>query len=49
MTDQPITHEWLKGIGFHWHEVERSGKHWLLWIGDARAPRGLAYPTTGRD
>lgn len=32
-----ITEEWLKENGFKWHAVERSGKHWLLWIGSALA------------
>ena len=32
----PITAEWLKEVGFRWHEFERQGdKHWLLWLGDA--------------
>lgn len=33
----PITEDWLKEIGFKWHEVERSGKHWILWIGSSLA------------
>lgn len=34
MTDDPITEEWLKSVGFKWHEFERQGaKHWLLWLG----------------
>lgn len=33
-TNDPITHEWLKSIGFRWAEWDRSGgKHWLLWFG----------------
>jgi hypothetical protein len=28
-----ITEVWLKENGFKWHEVERSGVHWLLWMG----------------
>lgn len=32
--DEPITEEWLKTVGFKWHEFERqSSKHWLLWLG----------------
>jgi hypothetical protein len=32
----PITEDWLKSVGFKWHEFERSGgKHWLLWLGGA--------------
>jgi hypothetical protein len=30
----PIDDNWLKEIGFRWHEFDRSGgKHWLLWLG----------------
>ncbi len=29
---EPITEEWLSAIGFKWHEVERSPRHWLLWL-----------------
>ena len=32
-----ITEDWLKENGFKWHEVERSGKHWLLWTGSCNA------------
>ncbi len=33
-TDEPITEEWLRAVGFKWHQVERQpSKHWLLWIG----------------
>lgn len=29
----PITEDWLRSVGFKWHEIERSpSKHWLLWI-----------------
>lgn len=30
--DELITEEWLKSVGFRWQEVERSGKHWTLWL-----------------
>lgn len=34
MSDDPITEEWLKSVGFKWHEFERQGAHhWLLWLG----------------
>ncbi len=34
MGDDPITEEWLKSVGFKWHEFERQNtKHWLLWLG----------------
>lgn len=30
-----IAEDWLKEVGFKWHEFERQGaKHWLLWCGD---------------
>jgi hypothetical protein len=32
--EEPITEEWLKSVGFKWHEFERqNAKHWLLWLG----------------
>jgi hypothetical protein len=31
-----ITEEWLKEVGFKWHQFPRQGnKQWLLWLGDA--------------
>ena len=34
MTDDPITEEWLKDVGFKWHEFDlQNTKHWLLWLG----------------
>jgi hypothetical protein len=27
--------EWLRYNGFKYEDVERSGRHWLLWIGQA--------------
>jgi hypothetical protein len=36
MSEDSITDEWLKGVGFKWHQLERQpNKHWLLWLGDA--------------
>lgn len=32
-----ITEQWLKDNGFKWHDVERSGRHYLLWIGSCIA------------
>lgn len=35
-SDEPITEEWLKAVGFRWHQFDRQpDKHWLLWLGDA--------------
>jgi hypothetical protein len=32
----PITEDWLREVGFKWHEFDRqSTKHWLLWLADA--------------
>lgn len=29
-----ITEDWLKSVGFKWHQMDRHpDKHWLLWIG----------------
>jgi hypothetical protein len=38
----PIDEEWLKSVGFKWHQLDRQpSKHWLLWLGDAvRAQNG---------
>lgn len=34
--NNPITEEWLKSVGFKWHQLERQNtKQWLLWLGDA--------------
>ena len=31
----PINEEWLKEVGFKWHQLERQpAKQWLLWLGD---------------
>ena len=39
---EPITHEWLKSVGFRWAEWERSGgKHWILWFGNCQEDREL--------
>jgi hypothetical protein len=32
----PICEDWLKAVGFKWHQLERQpDKHWLLWLGSA--------------
>ena len=45
MTDRsPITEEWLKAVGFKWHQLDRQpSKHWLLWLGDALSGEGPAF------
>lgn len=36
MSNDPITEDWLKEVGFKWHQLDRQpDKHWLLWLGDA--------------
>src|SRR6185436_19416447 len=31
-----ITEDWLKEVGFRWHQLDRQpDKHWLLWLGRA--------------
>jgi hypothetical protein len=33
--NEPITEEWLKEVGFKWHQFDRQpDKQWLLWLGD---------------
>lgn len=44
-----ITEEWLKENGFKWHDVDRSGKHWLLWIGSAIAENRSYGRTSSND
>ena len=34
MSDETITEDWLKSVGFKWHQFDRQpDKHWLLWLG----------------
>ncbi len=34
MDKDPITEDWLRSVGFKWHQVERQPeKHWVLWLG----------------
>ena len=34
--NDPITEEWLKEVGFRWHQFDRQpNKQWLLWLGDS--------------
>ena len=35
---EPITEDWLKSVGFKWHQFDRQpGKQWLLWLGDVES------------
>jgi hypothetical protein len=34
-----ITEDWLRSVGFKWHQFDRQpGKNWLLWLGDVTDP-----------
>lgn len=34
----PITEDWLRAVGFKWHQLSRQpDRHWVLWLGDAIA------------
>jgi hypothetical protein len=36
IAELPINEQWLKEVGFKWHQLERQPhKQWLLWLGDA--------------
>lgn len=38
-----LSEDWLRSIGFKWHEMERqNAKHWLLWLGHALGDGGMA-------
>lgn len=46
--EEPITEEWLRSVGFKWHEFERSGgKHWLLWLAGAFADGFTSFEDLG--
>lgn len=33
--DGPLSEDWLRDVGFKWHQLERqTEKHWLLWVGE---------------
>lgn len=39
----PITEDWLKSVGFKWHQFDRQpNKQWLLWLGDAMNGGGFS-------
>lgn len=38
-----ITEDWLREVGFKWHQFERQpNKQWLLWLGDAMNGGGFS-------
>jgi hypothetical protein len=44
----PITEEWLRDVGFKWHQFDRQpAKQWLLWLGDAIEDRSVCYEDLG--
>ena len=46
--DLPITEEWLKEVGFRWHQLDRQpNKHWLLWLGYAIPGKMTCYEDIG--
>lgn len=54
-TTPHITEEWLRDMGFRWHQLERQPhKHWVLWLADAIAGAGhsdlgIELSPTGHD
>lgn len=45
---EPITEEWLKSVGFKWHQMDRQpDKHWLLWLGGAIPDRITSFEDLG--
>lgn len=43
-----ITEEWLRQVGFKWHQLGRQpDKHWLLWIGAAIPDRITSFEDLG--
>lgn len=52
--NDPITEEWLKSVGFKWHQLDRQPtKQWLLWLGelcsDTADDLGIELCSGGRD
>lgn len=46
--DALITEDWLKEIGFKWHQIERQPeRHWLLWLGSAMNDRTICFEDLG--
>lgn len=43
-----ITEDWLKSVGFKWHQFDRQpNKHWLLWIGGSVGDRITSFEDMG--
>lgn len=44
----PITAEWLKEVGFRWHQFDRQPeRQWLLWIGQMQGDGLHSYEDIG--
>lgn len=44
----PIDADWLREIGFRWHQLDRQpDQHWLLWMGDAMNDCVTCYEDIG--
>ena|SRR5688572_22433298 len=36
LRDEVITADWLRDVGFKWHQFDRQpDRHWVLWVGQA--------------
>lgn len=45
---EPITEDWLRSVGFKWHQFDRQPeKHWLLWLGNALPGRLTSFEDLG--
>jgi hypothetical protein len=45
---EPITEDWLREVGFKWHQFDRQpNKQWLLWLGDAMGEWGASGEDLG--
>src|SRR5688572_9102301 len=48
MNPEPITEDWLREVGFKWHQFDRQpDKHWLLWVGQACGQWGKSTDDIG--
>jgi len=46
--NQPITEDWLKSVGFKWHQHERQPeRQWLLWMGGSDGRRIQSFEDLG--
>ncbi len=45
---EPITEDWLRAVGFKWHQFDRQPeKQWLLWVGAASGQWGCSSEDLG--